>query len=143
MAEDSRVRRGGCLAAVGMAGCAGDDEITHNPPGANTRVGPVLIRYAHIAEPPDGPWEPGDDAPFSLLLFNQGQRGDKLPWRRQRSGRRCGSHHCNRYRLPARRCGWAPHRWSGTCPVPVNSTCSAGTSAPSSTSTGRSDPGWS
>lgn len=68
----------GCLAAVGMTGCFGDADITHNPPGANVRVGPVLIRYAHIAEPPDGPWEPGDDAPFYLWLFNQGQRADRL-----------------------------------------------------------------
>ncbi|WP_308122118.1 copper chaperone PCu(A)C [Streptomyces sp. TRM70350] len=58
-------------------GCGGGD-ITHNPPGANARIGPVLIRYAHIAEPPDGPWEPGDDAPFYLWLFNQGQRADRL-----------------------------------------------------------------
>ncbi|ELS50876.1 hypothetical protein STVIR_8151 [Streptomyces viridochromogenes Tue57] len=67
-----------CLAALGTAGCAGDDGITHNPPGANARIGPVLIRYAHLAEPPDGPWEPGDDTPFYLWLFNQGQRADRL-----------------------------------------------------------------
>ncbi|MEU0216762.1 copper chaperone PCu(A)C [Streptomyces sp. NPDC006265] len=68
----------GCLAAMGTTGCAGDDDITHNPPGANARVGPVLIRYAHIAEPPDGPWAEGEDAPFYLWLFNQGQRPDRL-----------------------------------------------------------------
>ncbi|MER5213590.1 copper chaperone PCu(A)C [Streptomyces sp. NPDC002838] len=68
----------GCLAAMwGATGC-GSTENEYNPPGANARVGPVLIRYAHIAEPPDGPWEPGDDAPFYLWLFNQGQRKDRL-----------------------------------------------------------------
>ncbi|MFE2644645.1 copper chaperone PCu(A)C [Streptomyces nigra] len=67
-----------CLVFMGTTACAGDDDITHNPPGANVRVGPVLIRYAHIAEPPDGPWEEGDDAPFYLWLFNQGQRSDTL-----------------------------------------------------------------
>ncbi|MEU0112345.1 copper chaperone PCu(A)C [Streptomyces bobili] len=68
----------GCLAALGTTGCAGGDDITHNPPGANARIGPVLIRYAHIAEPPDDPWAEGDDAPFYLWLFNQGQRPDRL-----------------------------------------------------------------
>ncbi|CAL9317122.1 hypothetical protein GCM10010478_17140 [Streptomyces erythrogriseus] len=67
----------GCLVAAGAAGC-GDAGNEHNPPGANARVGPVLIRYAHIAEPPDGPWEPGDDAPFYLWLFNQGEDTDRL-----------------------------------------------------------------
>ncbi len=67
----------GCLAAAGTTGC-GNDEGEYNPPGANARVGPVLIRYAHIAEPPDGPWDPGDDAPFYLWLFNQGQSADRL-----------------------------------------------------------------
>ncbi|WP_331462219.1 copper chaperone PCu(A)C [Streptomyces sp. Z38] len=67
----------GCLVAAGAAGC-GDAENEHNPPGANARVGPVLIRYAHIAEPPDGPWEPRDDAPFYLWLFNQGEDTDRL-----------------------------------------------------------------
>ncbi|MDK1342353.1 copper chaperone PCu(A)C [Streptomyces sp. 378] len=68
----------GCLAAVwGVTGCGSEDN-DYNPPGANARVGPVLIRYAHIAEPPDGPWETGDDAPFYVWLFNQGQRTDRL-----------------------------------------------------------------
>ncbi|MCX2923338.1 copper chaperone PCu(A)C [Streptomyces sp. NEAU-W12] len=67
----------GCLAAAGTTGC-GSDEAEYNPPGADARVGPVLIRYAHIAEPPDGPWDPGDDAPFHLWLFNQGQSADRL-----------------------------------------------------------------
>ncbi|WP_328773630.1 copper chaperone PCu(A)C [Streptomyces sp. NBC_00286] len=68
----------GCLAVMwGATGC-GSTENEYNPPGANARLGPVLIRYAHIAEPPDGPWEPGDDAPFYLWLFNQGQREDRL-----------------------------------------------------------------
>ncbi|WP_229866293.1 copper chaperone PCu(A)C [Streptomyces spinoverrucosus] len=67
----------GCLAAVwGATGCGNDNE--YNPPGANARVGPVLIRYAHLAEPPDGPWETGDDVPFYAWLFNQGQRSDRL-----------------------------------------------------------------
>ncbi|MEU3249908.1 copper chaperone PCu(A)C [Streptomyces sp. NPDC006997] len=67
-----------CLAALGTAGCAGDDKLTHNPPGANARIGPVLIRYAHLAEPPDDPWQRGADVPFYLWLFNQGQRADRL-----------------------------------------------------------------
>ncbi|WAX76634.1 copper chaperone PCu(A)C [Streptomyces sp. KMM 9044] len=66
------------LAAAGTTGC-GNDEGEYNSPGANARVGPVLIRDAHIAEPsPDGPWDPGDDAPFYLWLFNQGQSADRL-----------------------------------------------------------------
>ncbi|WP_435613398.1 copper chaperone PCu(A)C [Streptomyces sp. bgisy159] len=68
----------GCLATVGVAGCSADDDITHNPPGANARVGSVLIRYGHIAEPTDGPWERGDDAPFYAWLFDQGQQPDRL-----------------------------------------------------------------
>ncbi|MCC9708451.1 copper chaperone PCu(A)C [Streptomyces sp. MNU76] len=68
----------GCLAVVvGATGC-GSDGGDYNPPGANARVGPVLIRYAHIAEPPDGPWEKGDDAPFYVWFFNQGQESDRL-----------------------------------------------------------------
>ncbi|MEU0340475.1 copper chaperone PCu(A)C [Streptomyces bobili] len=68
----------GCLAAVwGTTGCGADGN-DYNPPGANARVGPVLIRYAHIAEPPDGPWGTGDDAPLYVWLFNQGQHTDKL-----------------------------------------------------------------
>ncbi|GAB2899416.1 hypothetical protein GCM10027074_77640 [Streptomyces deserti] len=68
----------GCLAAAwGVTGCGGNDN-EYNPPGANARVGSVLIRYAHIAEPPDGPWEKGSDAPFYLWLFNQGERPDRL-----------------------------------------------------------------
>jgi periplasmic copper chaperone A len=67
----------GCLGIVwSTAGCADGNE--YNPPGANARVGSVLIRYAHIAEPPDGPWDPGDDAPFYVWLFNQGGRADRL-----------------------------------------------------------------
>ncbi|MFB8774222.1 copper chaperone PCu(A)C [Streptomyces broussonetiae] len=68
----------GCLAAVwGLTACGGDGG-EPNPPGANARVGPVLLRYAHIAEPPDGPWEKGDDAPFYVWLFNQGENADRL-----------------------------------------------------------------
>ncbi|CAL9320519.1 hypothetical protein SUDANB148_06161 [Streptomyces sp. SudanB148_2056] len=68
----------GCLAVLlGATGC-GSDGGDYNPPGANARVGPVLIRYAHIAEPPDGPWEQGDDAPFYVWFFNQGQEPDRL-----------------------------------------------------------------
>ncbi|MFI7142351.1 copper chaperone PCu(A)C [Streptomyces massasporeus] len=48
------------------------------PPGANARVGSVLIRYAHIAEPPNGPWERGANAPFYVWLFNQGRSTDRL-----------------------------------------------------------------
>ncbi|GAA2498365.1 copper chaperone PCu(A)C [Streptomyces gobitricini] len=59
------------------AGC-GSTQGEYNPPGANARIGSVLIRYAHIAEPPDGPWEPGDDAPLYMWLFNQGERPDRL-----------------------------------------------------------------
>ncbi|WP_235193067.1 copper chaperone PCu(A)C [Streptomyces viridochromogenes] len=61
----------------GATGC-GTNGNDYNPPGANARVGPVLIRYAHIAEPPDGPWQSGDDAPLYLWLFNQGERPDRL-----------------------------------------------------------------
>ncbi|MFG3660099.1 copper chaperone PCu(A)C [Streptomyces sp. NPDC047706] len=67
----------GCLAAVwGTTGCASDNE--YNPPGANARVGQVLIRFAHLAEPPDGPWEQGDDVPLYAWFFNEGQEADRL-----------------------------------------------------------------
>jgi copper(I)-binding protein len=37
-----------------------------------------LIRYAHVAEPSDGPWETGEDAPFYVCFFNQGQETHRL-----------------------------------------------------------------
>ncbi|MEG3627270.1 copper chaperone PCu(A)C [Streptomyces poriticola] len=67
----------GCLAVMlGATGCASEAE--YDPPGANARIGSVLIRYAHIAEPPDGPWQQGDDVPFYLWLYNQGDSADRL-----------------------------------------------------------------
>jgi copper(I)-binding protein len=69
----------GCLLAATGCGATQDE---YNPPGANARIGSMLIRYAHIAEPAepaDGPWEPGDDAPLYVWLFNQGQRSGRLP----------------------------------------------------------------
>ncbi|MFE0677692.1 copper chaperone PCu(A)C [Streptomyces sp. NPDC058867] len=67
-----------CLAVVlGATGCGGDGGEYH-PQGDGARVGPVLVRYAHLAEPPDGPWESGDNAPFYVWFFNQGQETDRL-----------------------------------------------------------------
>ncbi|MFJ8150270.1 copper chaperone PCu(A)C [Streptomyces sp. NPDC096048] len=68
----------GCPTVVlGATGCGGEGNC-YNPPDANARLGPVLIRYAHIAELPDGPREKGDDAPLYTWFFNQGQDTDRL-----------------------------------------------------------------
>ncbi|MCX2924441.1 copper chaperone PCu(A)C [Streptomyces sp. NEAU-W12] len=66
-----------CLAATMLAGCT-THEGEYNPPGANARVGNMLIRYAHISEPPNGPWEIGDDAPLYVWLYNEGPTADRL-----------------------------------------------------------------
>ncbi|MFE1578789.1 copper chaperone PCu(A)C [Streptomyces fradiae] len=82
--SNSSLRRWRRAAVVLLAGClvaatgCGANEGEYNPPGANARIGSMLIRYAHIAEPPDGPWEVGDDAPVYVWLFNQGRTPDRL-----------------------------------------------------------------
>lgn len=64
-------------------GCAEDDQAGFDPgtwdsPGQNAKVGPVLIRYAHVAEPRDGPWQRGDDVPAYVWLFNEGPEAARL-----------------------------------------------------------------
>ncbi|WP_238153717.1 copper chaperone PCu(A)C [Streptomyces xinghaiensis] len=73
----ARVLVGCCLAVMTLAGCD-SPQFQHNSPGANVRAGAMLIRYAHIAEPPDGPWKPGDDAPLYVWLYNEGRTVDRL-----------------------------------------------------------------
>ncbi|WP_254712206.1 copper chaperone PCu(A)C [Streptomyces sp. TRM64462] len=67
----------GCLMAGVLSGC-GATQGEFNPPGANARVDSMLIRYAHIAEPPDGAWEAGADAPVYVWLYNEARTGDRL-----------------------------------------------------------------
>ncbi|MEI7032251.1 copper chaperone PCu(A)C [Streptomyces pratensis] len=65
------------LLATMLAGCDSTSG-EYNPPGANVRIGSMLIRYAHISEPPNGPWEAGDDAPLYVWLYNEGATADRL-----------------------------------------------------------------
>ncbi|WP_236243464.1 copper chaperone PCu(A)C [Streptomyces sp. CC228A] len=67
----------GCLAAAVLVGCDSTSGEYH-PPGAHARVGAMLIRYAHMAEPPNGPWEVGADVPVHLWLYNEAQTADRL-----------------------------------------------------------------
>ncbi|MGY0067179.1 copper chaperone PCu(A)C [Streptomyces sp. QTS137] len=81
-------RRGRCtLAAAALAlvvtagGCGGDDDFSlpdWEAPGQNARIGDIMIRYAHVAEPRGEPWQPGDDVPAYVWLYNKGSEADKL-----------------------------------------------------------------
>lgn len=66
---------GALVAAVALAlsGCGADgfDPQQWNAPGQNEKVGSVLIRYAHIAEPRGKPWKQGDDVPAYMWLYNK------------------------------------------------------------------------
>ncbi|MFD5651876.1 copper chaperone PCu(A)C [Streptomyces sp. NPDC127039] len=72
----------GCAAAIALAvsGC-GDDDFSlpdWDAPGQNARVGDIMIRYAHVAEPQGEPWQPGDDVPAYVWLYNKGDNDDRL-----------------------------------------------------------------
>ncbi|MFD3823222.1 copper chaperone PCu(A)C [Streptomyces sp. NPDC058625] len=79
--------RGRCgLAAAALAlavtagGCGGDDFSLPDweAPGQNARIGDLMIRYAHLAEPRGEPWKPGDDVPAYVWLYNKGAEADRL-----------------------------------------------------------------
>ncbi|MEU3950648.1 copper chaperone PCu(A)C [Streptomyces sp. NPDC029526] len=79
-----RGRRALAAAALALAvtagGCGGDDFSLPdwNAPGQNARVGDIMIRYAHVAEPQGEPWQPGDDVPAYVWLYNKGNEADRL-----------------------------------------------------------------
>ncbi|WP_344328179.1 copper chaperone PCu(A)C [Streptomyces macrosporus] len=66
------------ILAASAAGCGGGGDGEVDSPGTNARIGPVLVRYAHLAEPSDGPWETGSDVPLYVWLFNQRSPADRL-----------------------------------------------------------------
>ncbi|WP_328563511.1 copper chaperone PCu(A)C [Streptomyces coelicoflavus] len=73
----------GYAAAIALtaSGCGGDDEFSlpdWHAPGQNARVGDIMIRYAHVAEPKGEPWQPGDDVPAYVWLYNKGDKDDRL-----------------------------------------------------------------
>lgn len=79
-----RGRRGLAAAAFALAvtasGC-GDDGFSlpeWDAPGQNARIGNIMIRYAHVAEPRGGPWPLGDDVPAYVWLYNKGGETDRL-----------------------------------------------------------------
>ncbi|MFF5488667.1 copper chaperone PCu(A)C [Streptomyces virginiae] len=66
--------------ALTAAGC-GDDNFSlpeWDAPGQNARIGNIMIRYAHVAEPRGEPWKPGDDVPAYVWLYNKGDEADRL-----------------------------------------------------------------
>ncbi|AMW14564.1 hypothetical protein A4E84_36870 [Streptomyces qaidamensis] len=68
-------------AVLALTGCGSDegfDPQQWDAPGQNAKVGSVLVRYAHIAEPRGGPWRPGDDVPVYMWLYNKGPETDRL-----------------------------------------------------------------
>ncbi|MFF8973562.1 copper chaperone PCu(A)C [Streptomyces sp. NPDC014995] len=82
------VLRGRCpLAAAALAlavtagACGADDDFSlpeWDAPGQNARVGDIMIRYAHVAEPRGRPWQPGSDVPAYVWLYNKGGEADRL-----------------------------------------------------------------
>ncbi|MEU7470465.1 copper chaperone PCu(A)C [Streptomyces sp. NPDC044984] len=67
--------------ALAGGGCGADDDFSlpdRDAPGQNARVGDLMIRYAHLAEPTGGPWQPGDDVPAYLWLHDKGGGSDRL-----------------------------------------------------------------
>ncbi|MFB7653429.1 MULTISPECIES: copper chaperone PCu(A)C [unclassified Streptomyces] len=67
--------------AMATSGCGGDEEFSlpeWDAPGQNARVDDIMIRYAHVAEPRGGPWQPGDDVPAYVWLYNKGGEDDRL-----------------------------------------------------------------
>ncbi len=68
------------LALLG-GGCGADEGFSPpdwDAPGQNARVGDLMIRYAHLAEPSDDPWQPGDDVPAYLWVHNKSGGSDRL-----------------------------------------------------------------
>jgi copper(I)-binding protein len=62
-----------------LAGCGRWDVARPNPPGTNDRVGDLLVRYVHIAEPQgDSPHAVGSDVPMFAWLYNAGSTDDRL-----------------------------------------------------------------
>lgn len=62
-------------------GCGADDDFSlpdWDAPGQNARVGDLMIRYAHLAEPTGDPWQPGDDVAAYVWLYNKGGGSDRL-----------------------------------------------------------------
>ncbi|AQS65809.1 copper chaperone PCu(A)C [Streptomyces pactum] len=80
--------RGRCVLAataltvtLTVSGCGGDEDFSlpdWEAPGQNGRVGDIMIRYAHVAEPRGEPWQPGDDVPAYAWLYNKGGEDDRL-----------------------------------------------------------------
>lgn len=74
--------RGGRSCAGRAAGaCGADDDFSlpeWDAPGQNARVGDIMIRYAHVAEPRGRPWQPGSDVPAYVWLYNKGGEADRL-----------------------------------------------------------------
>lgn len=67
--------------ALAGSGCGADEGFSPpdwDAPGQNGRVGDLMIRYAHLAEPTGGPWQPGDDVPAYVWLYNKGDGNDRL-----------------------------------------------------------------
>lgn len=69
------------MLAMAASGCGGDDDFSlpeWDAPGQNARIGNIMIRYAHVAEPRGEPWKPGDDVPAYVWLYNKGGEDDRL-----------------------------------------------------------------
>ncbi|MEW1602337.1 copper chaperone PCu(A)C [Streptomyces sp. NPDC093808] len=67
--------------ALTASGCGGDEDFSlpdWDAPGQNARVGDIMIRYAHVAEPKGGPWQPGEDVPAYAWLYNKSGEADRL-----------------------------------------------------------------
>ena len=60
------------------AGCAAPLQGEIDSPGANTSLGGMYIRYAHIAETRGQPHPAGADVPMFVWLYNNGPRADEL-----------------------------------------------------------------
>lgn len=77
----ARTRRGLLSAVVAMAmamalaSCGGGDSDFGDSPGANTRAGDVVIRFAHLEDPTNADSYPaGADVPFYVWLLNDGDQ---------------------------------------------------------------------
>jgi copper(I)-binding protein len=79
--RDRRVLAAAVFALTVTASGCGDDDFSlpeWDAPGQNARIGNIMIRYAHVAEPRGGPWQPGDDVPAYVWLYNKGGEADRL-----------------------------------------------------------------
>ncbi|MEU0214819.1 copper chaperone PCu(A)C [Streptomyces sp. NPDC006265] len=66
------------LALTSCGSEEGFDPQEWDAPGQNGKVGSMLVRYAHMAEPRGEPWQPGDDVPVYMWLYNKGPDEDRL-----------------------------------------------------------------